>query len=320
MMEARISPFIDGTRMQYAWDSTSLGWFKECPRKYQYHMLEGWTGRGESVHLQFGILYHGALESYDIYRYSVGMDHNTALRAVVKKLLADTWRDGKPWRAIRDLSPDDKTSLKCREFLVRSVIWYLDKFSMENDPAKTRVNVATGKPMVELHFQFKLDFGIDLAHQYQLCGHLDRIVEFQGESFVMDRKSSTSTLGSYYFDQYDPDNQMTLYTIASQVAFHAPVKGVIIDALQVAVGFSRFVRSMVMKTQDQLEEWMKDLKFWLRQAERFAEANYWPMNDKSCHKYGGCPFREICSKSPGIRDKFLESNFERREWNPLIPR
>lgn len=62
-MDAQVSPFIDGTKVQYAWDSTSLGWLKECPRKYQYHMLEGWSGRGESIHLEFGILYHGALES-----------------------------------------------------------------------------------------------------------------------------------------------------------------------------------------------------------------------------------------------------------------
>jgi hypothetical protein len=319
------SPFIEGSNYQWAWDSTSLGWLKECPRKYQYHMIEGWVSKGEQIHLEYGILYHEALAEYEKLlfeacgdRERTANDHEQAVHLVVYDILERTWRDGKPWRAIADLEPNDKASLKNRENLVRTVVWYLDKF--KNDPAQTRMHPVTGKPMIELHFQFNIGAGLNPDNPYVLCGHLDRVVEFQGESFVMDRKTTTSTLGSYYFEQYDPDNQMSLYTVASQVAFKTPVKGVIIDAAQIAVGFSRFVRSFVFKTQDQIDEWMKDLRFWLWQASIFADRKYWPQNDKSCHKFGGCVFREICSRSPSVRDKFLESNFTRREWNPLIPR
>lgn len=313
----KLSPFIGESRVQYAWDSTSLGWLKECPRKYFYHMIEGWRSKGESVHLEFGILYHEALDAYEKHR-ALGCTHDNAVHLVVGGLLSATWREGQPWRAAKDLSSDDKTSLKSRENLIRTVVWYLDKF--RNDPAKTKISSATGKPMVELHFQFELGIGIDLSHPYVLCGYLDRVVDFQDQPFVMDRKTTTSTLGSYYFEQYDPDNQMTLYTVASQIAFKTPVKGVIVDAAQIAVGFSRFVRSFVYKTPDQIDEWMKDLSYWLRQTLWFADKNHWPQNDKSCHKYGGCTFREICSKSPSVRDKFLESNFQRVPWNPLVPR
>lgn len=311
-----LSPFIADSRIQYAWDSTSLGWLKECPRKYQYHMLENWVGRGESVHLEFGILYHEALEHFELHRFN-GLDHEAALLAVVRETLCRTWRDGKPWRAAKNLPSDDKASLKSREHLIRTIVWYIEKF--KNDPAKTRMHPTTGKPLLELHFQFEIGLSYGY-HPYSLCGYLDRVADFQEQPFVLDRKSTTSTLGSYYFEQYDPDNQMSFYTVASQVAFHTPVKGVIVDAAQIAVGFSRFVRSFVFKTADQIDEWIKDLGFWLRQAEMYAEAGYWPQNDKSCHKYGGCAFREICSKSPSVRDKFLESSFERRPWNPLIPR
>jgi len=283
-------------------------------------MIEGWRGRGESVHLEYGILYHEALEAYETYVFE-GHNHAEAVNQVVKDVLRATWRDGKPWRAALDLPSDDKASLKSRENLIRTIVWYLNKF--EKDPAKTKMHPVTGRPMVELHFQFGIDQTIGSSggsYSYSLCGYLDRIVEFQDQPFVMDRKTTTTTLGSYYFEQFEPDNQMSLYTIASQVAFKTPVKGVIIDAAQIAVGFSRFVRSFVFKTPDQIDEWMKDLGVWLRQAEQFAEANYWPQNDKSCHKYGGCPFRDICSKSPSVRDKFLESNFQKHEWNPLVPR
>jgi hypothetical protein len=59
------SPFVEGTQLQFAWDSTSLGYLKECPRKYFYTIVEGWRGKGQSVHLEFGGLYHKALEEYD---------------------------------------------------------------------------------------------------------------------------------------------------------------------------------------------------------------------------------------------------------------
>jgi len=316
MDSTALTPFLPGTKMQWAWDSTSLGWLKECPRKYQYHMLEGYSGRSESIHLEFGILYHEALEHYERLRHDT-ISHDEAVRYTVREILAATWRNGRPWRGAADLPPDDKASLKNREYLIRTIVWYLDKF--KDDPAKTRLG-PEGRPMVELHFQFDLSFGISPDRPYSLCGYLDRVVDFQGQPFVMDRKTTTTTLGSYYFEQYEPDNQMSFYTVASQVAFKTPVKGVIVDAAQIAVGFSRFVRSFIFKTPDQIDEWMDDTKMWLRQAEWFAEKDKWPQNDKSCHKYGGCPFREICCKSPSVRDKFLESNFERRAWNPLIPR
>jgi PD-(D/E)XK nuclease superfamily len=316
MEHATESPFVPGTRYQWAWDSTSLGWLKECPRKYQYHMIEGYVSRGEQVHLEYGILYHEALEDYEYLKY-MELTHDEAVRRVVRDILSRTWRDGRPWRASVDLSPDEKASLKNRENLVRTVVWYLDKF--KDDPAKIKMHSVTGRPMTELHFTFEI--GGDIKnYPYTLCGHLDRVVEFQDEAFAMDHKTTTTTLGSYYFEQYDPDNQMSLYTVACQIAFKTPVRGVIVDAAQIAVGFSRFVRSFIFKTPDQNDEWMRDLGHWLRQAEHYAEANYWPMNDKSCHKFGGCTFRDICSKSPSVRDKFLETAFERRPWNPLIPR
>lgn len=307
------SPFIPGTQIQWAWDSTSLGWFKECPRKYYYHMICGYVPRAEAIHLEFGILYHGALERYDRLRFT-GYSHDQALIAVVEGVLRATWRDGKPWRASADLPAEDRASLKCREFLVRSVIWYLDKF--ENDSAQTRIMADGSGPMVEMHFQFEIDMDWR-GHPFALCGYLDRIVMFNELPFVMDRKTTTTTVNSRYFDKYDPDNQMSMYTLASQVAFKNPVKGVIVDAAQIMVGGTQFQRGVVQKSQEQIDEWLADTKRWIGSAINMAIQGQWPMNDKSCHNYGGCPFIKICSSSPNVRQSYLDSNFEKRPWNPL---
>lgn len=307
------SPFIPHTQIQWAWDSTSLGWMKECPRKYYYHMICGYVPRAESVHLEFGILYHQALELYDRWRHR-GATHDRAVEYVVHRTLKATWRNGKPWRASADLPAEDRTSLKCREFLIRTIVWYLDKF--KDDAAKTMMHSDGSGPMVELHFEYQIDINYE-GWQFAFCGYLDKMVVFNDLPFVMDRKSTVSTVNNRYFEQFDPDNQMSLYTFTAQVAFKNPVKGVIVDAAQIAVGGSMFNRSIIQKSQEQLDEWYADAKWWMRTAKDCAEAQYWPMNDKSCHKYGGCPFIKICNTSPRTRQSFLDTNFEQRQWNPL---
>jgi hypothetical protein len=292
-------------------------------------MLEGWSSDQESPHLRFGIEFHLALQEYDVER-ATGVKHDTAERNVVRALLERTH----DW----DVDTDTRAGkYKNRTSLVRTVIWYLEHF--KDDPAKTLI-LDNGKPAVELSFSFELDWGpkgqeqfrmvdntegeVAIQQPYLLSGHLDRIVTFQDQLFVMDRKTTTTTPGSYYFDQFEPNNQMSLYTLASQVILDSPIKGVIIDAAQILTDTARFVRGFTYRTSDQLDEWLKDVEYWLNLAESYAEADYWPQNDTACDKFGGCRFRQICSKSPQVREQFLRANFTKQEpedrWNPLRPR
>jgi pyridoxine/pyridoxamine 5'-phosphate oxidase len=115
---------------------------------------------------------------------------------------------------------------------------------------------------------------------------------------------------------------MTLYTFASHVIFETPVQGVIINSIQIMIeNAPRITRGVTYRTKGQMEEWLKDLRHWLDKAQEYAEAGYWPMNDTACDKFGGCPFRDVCSKSPEVRGKFLKSDFKQEKpWNPLEPR
>lgn len=310
------APFLTGewSTLQYAWDSTSFGLLKECARKYQYTILQGWRKRGESVHLKFGLLFHSALENFDKAKAS-GFDHDAAVDVALDHVLTSTWERGAdgepsgPWES--DLPK------KTRETLVRTVLWYLEEY--KNDPAKTII-LANGAPAVELSFRFDLDYVTPVGSRYMLSGHMDRLVDFGGDTFVMDRKTSGSTIGSYFFNQFDPDNQMTLYTFAGRVVYDMPVSGVIIDAAQVAIGFSSYARGITMRSEGQLDEWLLNTGHWLKLAEHYSASNYWPMNEKSCGNYGGCAFRNVCNKDPRIRQNYLETDFEKRFWNPLETR
>lgn len=297
-------------KLQIAWDSVSLGLLKECPRKYQYTLIEGWQHKKTSHHLVFGIWYHSSLEKYDRAR-AKGASHDDALRQAVSTALEISGTRNEDGTFSPYIS-DDKN--KTRETLVRTVIWYLEQFS--SDPAETII-LDNGQPAVELSFRFDTHYSAPDGQNYILCGHLDRMVNFAGDAYVMDRKTTKGTISSNYFDQFHPDSQMSQYTVAGKVVYNLPVRGVIIDAAQIGVTFSRFERAFASRTQGELDEWMQDTFVWLRQNETFVEADHWPMNDKSCSKYGGCVFLNVCNKDPSVRKTFLEADFVKRIWDPL---
>jgi hypothetical protein len=307
------SPFLPGTSIQFAWNSTCLGLLKTCPRLYQYTVIEGWGSRDESIHLRFGIEYHSALQDYAIAR-AAGTDHPAAIHETVRLL----------HRRVYDWNPDRNSragKYKNRETIVGLVIDYLDHFA--DDPAETFV-LEDGSPAVELPFRFELDWGpqapkftpstgtIEAGQPYLLSGHLDRVVNFSGDLYVMDRKTSMSTLSSYYFNQWSPSNQMTLYTLAGKIMLNSPIKGVIIDAAQVLLEKpNAFQRGFTYRSDDQLDEWLVGLRYWLHSAETYATNGYWPQNDTSCDKFGGCKFREVCSRSPQVREQYLRATFDK---------
>ena len=315
------SPFLPGTKIQFAWDSTSLGLLKTCPRLYQYTIIEGWQPKGESIHLRFGSEFHSALWLYDRLR-TQDIPHDEALRETIHTLLI-TSADFNPTP-----NPDharDPARYKNRTSLIRTVIYYLD--DRRDDTLRTH-KLADGTAAVELSFRFELGWGPDGTDQpYLLCGHLDRVAaDSNGDLFVEDHKTTTSSPGQYYFDQYDVNNQMSLYTTAGAVVLEAPIRGVAINAVQLLIEppYARFVRGFTFRTQDRLEEWQTDLSRWLQLAEWYAENKYWPQNDTACDKFGGCKFRKVCAKSPSVRKIFLNSDFnqlpEDERWNPLQPR
>lgn len=262
--------------LQIAWDSTSLGELKLCPRRYQLRILEGWSPRSQSVHLTFGIAFHSALEHFD-HALGRGEDRAGALRAAIRQALKITWDQKlkRPWMS------DDK--YKNRATLIRTIVWYFEHYNLlhDDDSIKT-VRLANGKPAVELSFRLALPYNSPADGPYLLCGHLDKVGELSGGLYVVDRKTTKHTLSPDYFRQYSPDNQFSTYIFAGQSVLERPIAGLIVDAAQVLVEGSRYQREPVSRTPDEINEWLKDLGFWLKQAEFYASQNHWPMNDKAC--------------------------------------
>jgi len=317
---------FDENGIQFGWDQTSIKLASECLYKYKLRMLDGWRPRGVSVHLFFGGVYASALEHFHKHR-AAGMDHDEALVAIVREALIATWLyeteptgegdpgypngvniisgSGAPWAS------DHNT--KTRENLIRTIVWYFEHFK---EDACATVILSDGSAAVEHSFQLPVDNGIIFS------GHLDRLVEFGHKIYIQDQKTTASTITPRYFLSYSPDDQITgMYPFAGRAIFKLPVKGVMIDAAQIAVGFTRFERGFIFTDDSALDEWYDDALYHIETAQAATRANHFPKNRTSCHKYAGCEFREVCSKSPHVREQFLKADFEKAErWDPLQSR
>lgn len=303
--------------LQLAWDSVSRGALKTCPRYYYYTIILGYQTKSENIHFIFGIGFHSSIELY--HREKVkGKDHPAALISATRFAIEYTWdsKRNRPWIS------DEPT--KTRQTLIRSVIWYLEQF--KDDVYKVvEIEDKDGNisPAVELSFHY--DSGlISLTDEpYIHCGHLDRFVQKDDRYYIPDVKTTKFSLTKNtqdFFNKYSPDDQMTGYYAAGNVIFQHKIDSIIIDAGQTAVNFSRFQRGFIYRTPEQLNEWLIDLDFKFKENEIYVKENYWPMNDKSCNMWGGCPFRLVCSETPSMRQNLLDNFFIKRIWDPLITR
>lgn len=289
--------------VQFAWDATSISAYQKCPRYYQFRLIEGWRGRQENEHLRFGGHFATALEHY--YKHvALGMPWEEALEEVVLEALIDTWDGEQPWQST--------DSNKTRDTLIRSIIWYVDQF--HDEPVQV-VHRSDGTPMVEYSFALPVDNDIIFT------GHLDRVVMLEDVQYVMDQKTTKTTITPRWFDQFKPNTQMSMYTFAGQVILGSPVKGVIIDGAQVAVGFTRFERATTFRTTEELNEWYDETLHWIERAQHDTHNMAFAANPQSCGNYGGCEFRNVCARPQGVRRNFLAADFTQdNPWDPLEAR
>lgn len=157
---------------------------------------------------------------------------------------------------------------------------------------------------------------------YLLAWHLDGMWTDGDNIGPRERKTTKSTLGTSYFDKYAPDVQIDTYDMVTNVLYgdRIRISAVMMEAAQVAVGFTRFGRHHVSVPEERRAETFDEIQYWIKRAEDDARRGYFPKNTSSCSANGGCQFRGICRLAPSNRAAFLKSNFVVQKWNPLEER
>lgn len=306
--------FKDG--VQFAFDSTSIELAQTCPRKYYYSMIRCIQPAEQSVHLLFGGIYASALELFYKERFQ-GASIEDALRSTITYAMRASWNHERG----HALTFDDPK--KTRISLIRTLIWYIEEFGHEDEDGLMTYQLANGQPAVELSFAF------EITDDIMLTGHLDRVVRLGDDLYIMDQKTTGGTVGTYYFRHFDLNTQMSQYTFAGQAVLHAPVRGVIIDAAQIATNWSRFERGITTRTKAQLDEWLESTMETIYRTRHYTRdylsresepERAFPMNLSACRNYGGCPFAELCASSPQVRENYIKSDYTEKLWDPLEAR
>jgi hypothetical protein len=142
------------------------------------------------------------------------------------------------------------------------------------------------------------------------------LVEFGGSVFVVDHKS-TSVMGSGYFNQFKPNNQMTGYIWAGSLMSGKRVSGAIINAIGVyKTGATKFDREITSRSPLAIEEWLRNL--WhecvaIKTAER---TGFYAMRTGACTLYGLCEYHAVHSlDNPKERQRRLETEYVQEHWD-----
>lgn len=328
MSKPASSPFTSAGA-QFAWDSTTITIAKECPRRYQYKVLEHWESKSPSsaIALAFGILVHSGIESYHKLR-SEGVDHEAAIATAMRGLTAsplyaklpteDQFQDAKTAAAEDDEDDgvDTRNSrVRTRYFLWRALVWYFEQY--RNDPMEVVLR-SDGQPAVELSCRAPVGFSLSTGEEVLLCGHLDKVVTFNDQLFVSDIKTTKSITHSWR-KEFDLSHQMSGYALLGRVALERPVSGVVIDGICLQVGGTRFARHFTHRTESQLGEYVHELRLLTEEYEHYAAAQFWPQRQSFCRF---CNFVDVCRQPPEMRGAYLRQYFKQSEhpWNPLEAR
>lgn len=280
-------------------DNSMLRTFGICQRKAQLQYVRGLQPIREPDALMFGTAIHAALDAY----YE-GKPEDECIAIFVATATQEQ----------SDLALEIEGEGTGNVRSVERGIIVLKKYFIERprDQEKWKV-IAT-----------EVGFAIQLCEIYPIIfkGRIDLLVEDEnGGLMVIDHKT-TKTLGRSYFDQLRPNDALTGYCYAVTQQLKRPVERACLNVIQFSKEKIEFARGMTHRSQLDFDEWKaRATRRAVEIYKRICEVEGFDKSDGSCHSYGGCQFRELCSipdgeKSRASREAIEKSLFKVQPWTP----
>lgn len=315
-------PFSKGNPdLRRVWDATTLADFLKDPASYYLSRVKGWRSRYPAPPLVYGVMVQSALERYDRIR-GAGGSTREGLDAALDYAIEEAKNPLGYGYTLDEISAEfgnpRQKNHRTLKTLLRTIVWYEAEYG-DDDPAQ--IITMNGTPAVEVPFRIPLPIKTPYGENYILAGHMDAAVDMLGNKFVMERKHTVTTIGKSYLDGWKANTQFSTYALVGSSVLGEPVDGILLDAIQVGVNFSRFFRKEILRTKGQQDEFLNSVMLWIKQAEYMAENKHWPINEGGLSMYGGSSFRNILTMDPAHRERYLEEHFYQEEpWTPLTER
>jgi hypothetical protein len=290
-------------------DASLLSSFKSCPELCRKTYLEHFKSKAPSVHLHAGGAFASGIERTRTAFFVEGKDSDTAIAEGVGELL----------RFYGDFEcPAD--SAKSPERMAGAFEFYWSNYPLgETDDHGNRIDPVVlpgGKRAIEVSIAEPLpiphpETGDPLIY----CGRLDAILNYAGGRYITDEKTTTQ-LGASWSRQWDLRSQFTGYAWgARQIGIK--VDGALVRGVSILKTKYDTQQAISYRPDWVIDRWYAEMLWWVGQLVEAYKKDVWIHNfDHACAEYGGCQFREACSTQD--ETPWLETYFERREWNPLL--
>lgn len=260
-------------------DCSSLRTYMSCPRKYYWKYVRHLQLKDDdSPALDFGTAVHQALEVW----------YNTGEEEEMLETFHEFWDER---------FSDKKRTHEKGEKLLTS---YVEKY--DSEPFEI-----IGEP--EQVFELELFNTI-------FVGKMDLVIRYPDQfDMILDHKTSTR-MGRNYFKSFNPDIQMTGYTIAGRAIYpELDIKGAIVNVLYFTMRKMDFFREMFLQQDWEIDRWFELYRELTREIMERPRDDYkaWRINDSYCIRWGECPYRDLCTVEEPDKMFYL---YEKDVWDP----
>jgi len=289
-------------------DSTMLKTFRGCPRKFELEYLHHWKSRHPSIHLHAGQAFAAALESTRRAFWEQGLHPEQALGKGAGALIEAYGTFDEP-----------HDSAKTLPRMLGALDYYFEAWPLEQDEL-VPWEFTPGKRAIEFSFASPLPFDHPTTGDPILyTGRSDFIGKMrQGDALWIVDDKTTSQLGAQWINQWDLRSQFTGYTWHARQIGGIPVQGCMVRGVSILKTKYDHAQVPTYRPDWQVNRWLDQVLSDLTRMRAMWESGYFDYNlDEECNSYGGCLFRRVCLSAPENQLAWLESDYERRVWDPL---
>lgn len=248
--------------------------YMNCPLAYRFRYVIGLRleedKKGTESHdSTFGTAIHSALECF--YRGGKYVD------------MVDIFSKGYPIQ----LNPDDNA--KTKENGIKLLRRYYEEYSsFRNDIKVIESEVLTDFEYEGIEFTVKMD----LVYENIRFGGI----------YGMDHKTTSKSLGAYYFNKFNPSHQIDIYSLYMREKF-GDASGIYIDAMQFGfrkraykgepAGFHcKLDRELFDRNNEQIDQFIDDVKYWKDKMIEDENRGVFGRDTSTC---SWCDYNNVCS-------------------------
>lgn len=233
------------TGLPLVWDGTRLAAFVKAPHAFYWRVMRGFRTPAGAAQLR-GSAVHLGVETF--------------------------WRSGDVVEAMRTVA----TAWRQGEFGETGLAPVLAALRAYAEAApKTDQELAyleDGTPALEVAMLRELPIRSPSGHPYYLAAIVDRLAVWRGKPVIVETKTTSAGLSSWWLQRYWPSFQFALQSLVVEDS-----EATVLEAIQL-LRYETRITPIFLDSNPLGRGLLPSILYWIRQAEQCAAAGFWPIN------------------------------------------